>query len=142
MEIKEEIEVPWINNPEDILGIGFKNLLNYRNKDIEFHKDVEKLNQEIVFDFEDLYSISVKFRKPTIEITPFEVKTGPTGLGLKMSMPTLIAIMKGKYSMVGAFLRGKIRIYRWWKLLSIIRLMKILLPSLKLAKERAEEYGG
>ena len=58
-----------------------------------------------------------------------------------MSMPTLIAIMKGRYSMAGAFLRGKIRVIRWWKLLSIIRLMKLLLPTLQRAKERAEEYG-
>ncbi len=141
MDKKENLEFPWINNPEDILGIGFKNLLSYSYEDPKFHQGIEKLNQEIVFDFEDLYPVSVKFCKPTIIVTPFEIKTGPTGLGLKMSMPTLISIMKGRYSMVGAFLRGKIRIIRWWKLLSIIRLMKILLPTLKRAKERAKEYG-
>ena len=141
MDKNESLEIPWINEPEDILGIGFRNLLSYRYDDPVFHELVEKLNQEIIFDFEDLYAVSVKFCKPTIEITPFEIQTGPTGLGMKMSMPTLIAIMKGKYSMVGAFLRGKIRIFRWWKLLSIIRLMKLLLPTLQRAKERAEEYG-
>ena len=141
MENNENNEILWINQPEDILGIGFKNLLTYSYEDPTFHEMVEKLNQEIVFDFEDLYAVSVKFCKPTIEVSPFEIKTGPPGLGLQMSMPTLIAIMKGKYSMIGAFLRGKIHIIRWWKLVTIIRLMKILLPTLDRAKERAEEYG-
>ena len=141
MEKKESLDIPWINDPEDILGIGFKNLLSYSYEDPKFHEMVEKLDQEIVFDFEDLYAVAVKFCKPTIEISPFEIQTGPTGLGLKMSMPTLIEIMKGRYTMVGAFLRGKIRIIRWWKLQTIILLMKLLLPTLQRAKERAEEYG-
>lgn len=141
MDKNESLEKPWINNPDDILGIGFKNLLSYSYEDPIFHENIEKFNQEIIFDFEDLYAVSVKFCKPTIEITPFNIISGPPGLGLKMSMPTLISIMKGQFSMAGAFLRGKIRIIRWWKLLSITRLMKILRPTLKRAKERAEEYG-
>ena len=121
MENKENLEVPWINNPEDILGIGLKNLLNHRYDDPAFHKAVEKLNQKVIFDFDDLYPVSVYFHKPTIEIQPYE---GSSVFGLKMSMNTLIDIMKGKSSMVGmvgTFLRGKIKISRWWKILSIIR---------------------
>ena len=133
----ENKEIPWINNPEDILGIGLKNLLTYRCDDPAFHLAVEKLNQKVTFDFEDLYPVSVNFCKPTIEILPTK---DTSGLGLKMSMNTLIDIMKGRSTWVGAFLRGKLKISRWWKILSIIRLLKVLLPALYKATERAKEY--
>ncbi len=135
----ENNDIPWINNPEDILGIGLKNLLSYCCNDSKFHKEVEVLNQKIIFDFEDLYSVSVFFQKPTIEITPNTEEKNI--LRLKMSLNTLINIMKGKYSIIGAFLRGKIKISHLWKLLTIIRLLRILHPALKKATERAEEYG-
>lgn len=138
MDKKEQLDHSWINEPEDILGIGLKNLLTYCHQDPKFHEAVGKLSQIVVFDFEDLYAVSVNFHHP-IEILPF--KGTHSGLGLKMSINTLVSIMKGKFSMVGAFLRGKIKITQWWKLLSIIRLMKVLLPTLQRAKERAEEYG-
>jgi len=135
----ENNKVPWINNPEDILGIGLKNLLSYCYGNPTFHKAVETLNQKIVFDFEDLYPVLVYFHKPTIEIIPNAEENHI--LRFKMSLNTLIAIMKGNYTMVGAFIRGKIKISQWWKLLSIVRLLKVLFPALQKATERAEEYG-
>jgi putative sterol carrier protein len=139
MHVMENKDIPWINNPEDILGIGLKNLLNYCCDDPKFHKAVETLNQKIIFDFEDLYSVSVYFHKPTIEIVPNldEKKI----IRLIMSLNTLIDVMKGEYSIIGAFIQGKIRISQWWRVLTLIRLLKILLPALKKATERAEEYG-
>ncbi|MBN2157677.1 MAG: hypothetical protein JW776_16640 [Candidatus Lokiarchaeota archaeon] len=139
MEKKENMEIAWINNPEDILGIGIKNLLNYRYEEPKFHNAVEKFNQVVVFDFEDLYPISVHFQKPIIEILPFNGKSH--NLKLKISLNTLISIMRGDYSIVGAFVRGKIKSRQWWKFLSIIQLLRILIPAMHRAKERAEEYG-
>jgi putative sterol carrier protein len=139
MENNEQEDSQWINQPEDILGIGLRNLLSYCSDDPKFHKAVESLNQKIIFDFEDLYAVSVYFHKPMIEIVPNPEEKKI--LCLRLSLNTLINSMKGKYSIVGAVLRGKIKISRWWNVLALIKLLKILLPALKKATERTIEYG-
>ena len=128
-----------INEPQDILGLGIRNLLGYRESRGELEPLVAKWNKTVVIELIGIYAVSVHFHGGDIRIEPgvaakFDVK-------ISMSLDTIIAIADGETGPVRAFLKGRLKVERLWHVGTLLRLLKIIVPALKIAGERGAHHG-
>ncbi|MHA1342132.1 MAG: SCP2 sterol-binding domain-containing protein [Promethearchaeota archaeon] len=127
------------NQPQDIFGIGIKNILNYRKNDPKFKKLVINWNKTIVFEFPGLYPITINFNGNTININYGDSEK----YDLRVIMPELSVmteIARGDLGPISGFLKGKIKIKKMFSLPVLIRFIKIFIPALHIAGERAKWY--
>jgi len=134
----DNIEIQF-NNPEDIFGIGIKNLLSYRKNEPKFKKLVINWNKTIIFEFPDLYSLSIHFQGNKIEIKYGLVDK----YDLKVIMPELNVmneIARGDIGPISGFLKGKIKIKKIYNIPVLLRFIKIFITALRIAGKRAKWY--
>ncbi|MHA1733234.1 MAG: SCP2 sterol-binding domain-containing protein [Promethearchaeota archaeon] len=127
-----------INDPEDIMGMGLKNILGYRLEDPKFQRLATDWNRTVVVEIKGIYSVTVKFEGDEIVVTP---ETGDKyHLKFTIDLPTMVDIGTGKVGAVKAFLKGRVKVKKIWRVGTLLRFMKIFIPALKLAGERAKHF--
>ncbi|GAB4316055.1 MAG: hypothetical protein Kow0069_18120 [Promethearchaeota archaeon] len=131
-------EIPLsINDPTDFVGLGVKNILLYRWDEPNFRKLVGRWRAVVVLEFRHLYSVAVKFDRGRVEIT-HEV---PRSYDLKVTfaLQTLVDLAVGQTSPLRAFLTGRVKVAKAWRVGTLARFMRALLPALRAAGRRALE---
>jgi len=131
-----------VNEPDDILGLALKNLLTPLLEDNKFVKRIKKLKKSvIVIELRDIYALSLSFDNGAISINYGE----PRRFKLKMIV-SLDAFMKiaqgqGMIGLIGAFLKGEIKIKKIYRIFTILKFYKIFFPAIKMANEEPSLEG-
>jgi len=125
-----------INQPQDILGLGIKNILSFRLDDEEYQKLVTSVNKIIVIDFRHIYAVTVVFEGEAITIEYDEREN--YDLKIVLDVNTMVAIARGDIGSITGFLKGKLQVKKIWNIGLLLKFIKIFIPNLKLAGERAE----
>ncbi|MEX2684999.1 MAG: SCP2 sterol-binding domain-containing protein [Candidatus Sigynarchaeota archaeon] len=128
-----------INEPPDILGLGIRNLLSYREDRGALEPLVANWEKTVVIELVDMYAVSMHFHKKDVQIEPgipakFDIM-------ISMSLETLIALANGKTGPVRAFLQGRLKVKKLWRVGTLLKFMKIIIPALKIAGERGAHHG-
>jgi hypothetical protein len=124
-----------INQPQDILGLGIKNILSFRLDDVAYQNLVMSVNKVIVIEFRNIYAVTVIFEGEKITIEYDEKKNYDLKIGLDIN--TMVAIARGDIGPITGFLKGKLKIKKIWNIWLLLKFIKIFIPNLKLAGERA-----
>lgn len=127
-----------INNPQDILGMGIKNILEYRANKGELESLIADWKKTIVVEIQGIYAVTVRFQGPNIQVEP----SSPTIYDLKFTAPleTMITLAKGETGPICAFLKGQIKVKKVWHVGTLLKFVKIFIPALKNAGERGRHY--
>ncbi len=128
-----------INEPQDILGIGIRNLLGYRASRGELEPLVAKWERTITIELIGMYSVSVHFQGQDIRIEP-GVAAG-FDLKVSMSLGTMTALANGEIGPLRAFITGQVKVEKIWHLGTLLKFLKIFIPALKIAGERGVHHG-
>ena len=105
--------------PVDLLGIGLYHSITSRmNEDSDYRQFINDLELNLVVDLE-FYPIMIKFEKDSLEITTDIEKADVT---LKVSAQDLFDLTDGKSSIFGLFLRRKLRVKPFLKLLKVYKI--------------------
>ena len=123
-----------INDPQDVLGLAIKNLLTPLFLDEKFVKKVRKIKKRIiVVELEDIYAISLVFNNGDVSI---EYGEKPKyHLWITITLDAFVGIAEGKVSMIGAFLKRKIKAKKLYRVFTILRFYKVFFPAIKAASE-------
>jgi putative sterol carrier protein len=132
------IEMLSINQPQDILGMGIRNILSYRLDDPAYQKLVMGWNKTIIIEFRHIYGVTVIFHDNTITIEYDEQKN--FDLKIILDINTMVEIAQGKEGPITAFLKGKIQIKKLWNIGILLKFIKIFIPNIKKAGESANHY--
>lgn len=127
------------NRPEDIIGIGIKNILAYRINDVEFQKLVQNWKRVIAIEFKNLYCVTANFQGEKIYIEYGE----PPKYHIKIildSLQTMVDLAKGKFGPYKAFLLGKIKVKKIWNVLDLLKFIKVFIPGLRIAGDIARSH--
>ena len=124
-----------INQPQDILGLGIKNILSFRLDDLSYQNLVMSVNKVIVIEFRNIYAVTVFFKgeKITIEYDEHE----NYDLRISLDINTMVAIARGDIGPITGFLKGNLKVKKIWNIGLLLKFIKIFIPNLKLAGERA-----
>nr|MDO8108916.1 SCP2 sterol-binding domain-containing protein [Candidatus Sigynarchaeota archaeon] len=123
-----------MNDPQDVLGIAVRNLLNYRDSRGELEPLVAKWKKTVVIEITGIYAVSVHFNGTEIQIEP----GGAAKFDLKVLMPLemMIAIAKSEIGIMHAFMIGQLKVKKMWHIGTLLKFVKIFIPALKIAGER------
>ena len=128
-----------INEPQDILGIGIRNLLGYRESRGELEPLVAKWERTIVIDLVGMYAVSVNFHGTDIRIEPGVA--AEFDLQVTMSLGTMTALANGEIDPLRAFIKGQVKVKKIWHLGTLLKFLKIFIPALKIAGKRGAHHG-
>ena len=128
-----------INEPQDILGLGFRNLLEYRASRGELEPLVAKWEKTVVIELINIYAISIHFHGKDIRIEP-GIAAG-FDLKVSMSLDTIIALANCEIGFVHAFMIGHVKVKKIWHVGTLLKFVKIIVPALKIAGERGTHHG-
>jgi putative sterol carrier protein len=117
--------------------LALKNLLFPFLNDDKFLKKIKNWNRIIVIEIIGLYPITLIFSNGEIRIEYDEIPKHH--LKLIISLEAFTQIAEGKLNLVSAFLKGKIKIKKLYRIFTILKFKNILFPALKRATERKEE---
>nr|MDO8085824.1 SCP2 sterol-binding domain-containing protein [Candidatus Sigynarchaeum springense] len=128
-----------ISEPQDILGLGIRNLLGYIEGRGELEPLIANWEKTVVIELVGLYAVSIHFHEKGIQIEPgidanFDVM-------VSMSLETIIALADGRTSPVRAFLKGQLKVKKAWHVGTLLKFLKIILPALRIAGERGARHG-
>ena len=113
----DELEV-W-EGPTDILGIGMYNSLSNRMKeDPKYRQFINNLEIRVVLDV-GYYPVMIKFEKNSFEITR-DIEN--PDLTIKIEAQSMFDLTEGKMSMIGLFLRRKLKIKPFFKIFSAYKI--------------------
>lgn len=127
------------NQPEDILGIGIRTILNYRKDDVKFQNLLKNWNKIIVIEFNGIYAVTIEFKDGSIRIAYDEQE----GYDLKVklrSIRVMTDIAAGTYGPIRAFMTGKIRVKKVWNVFVLLKFIRLFIPALRIAGDRAVLY--
>lgn len=127
-----------VNDPQDILGIGIRNLLEYRDNGGALEPLLANWNRTVIIEIMGIYAVSVHFHGTETRIEPGEAPK--FHLRFALSLTTMTAIAKGEISVLKAFLIGQIKIKKIWHLGTLVKFLKIIIPALKIAGERGKHF--
>ncbi len=127
-----------MNDPQDILGIGIKNILEYRASKGELEPLVAGWKKIIVVEIQGIYAITIRFQDSNIQVEPSLPST--YDLKLTMSLNIMIKIAKGETGLIGAFLKGQVKVKKLWHVSTLLKFIKIIIPALKIAGERGRHF--
>jgi hypothetical protein len=127
-----------INDPQDILGIAVRNLLEFRASRGELESLVVNWEKTIVIEVVGMYAVSMHFQKNEIRIEPGSV--AKFDLKLAMSINNMLAIADGEIGLIRLFLTGQVKLKKMWHLATLLRFLKIIIPALKIAGERGAHF--
>ena len=128
-----------MNDPQDILGIGIRHLLEYRASLGDMENLVSNWKKTILIELKGLYAISVHFLGNEIKIEPgsavkFDLK-------FSLSLDSLVGLANGDLGIMKAFLSGKVKLEKLWNVGTLLKFIKIFIPALKIAGERGAHLG-
>lgn len=104
--------------PVDILGIGlYHSIINRMEEDSNYRQFINDLEMNIVLDLE-FYPVMIKFGKNSLDITTDIEKPDAT---LKIKAQDLFDLTEGKSSIVGLFLKRKLKVKPFLKLLKVYK---------------------
>ena len=127
-----------INKPEDILGLGIANILQYRIEEPSFQKLITNWNKTIVIVFKDIYAVSVFFQGEKIRIEYDECKK--YDLKLILDINVMVELAEGTEGVIRGFIKGKIKVKKLWNIGVLLKFIRIFIPNLKIAGNTAEDY--
>ncbi len=127
-----------MNEPQDILGIGIKNLLEYRASKGELEPLVAGWNKTIIVEIQGIYALAIHFQDTKIQIHT----SIPSIYDLKFALPLniMIALAKGETGVIKAFLKGQIKVKKLWHIGTLLKFINIIIPALKIAGERGRHF--
>ena len=101
------IKLDLFEGPTDVFGMALYNSINERiEQNPKYREFVNNLEETIVVEL-DYYPIMIKFEKERFEVSR-ELKK-PT-IKIKVSVQNYVNIIDGKSSILGLFLKGKLKI--------------------------------
>ena len=123
-----------INQPQDILGLGIKNILEPILEDEKIVKKIKKFNKIIVMELSGLYPISINFNKGLISIhygekPKYDIK-------LIVSVDAFTGMAGGAGGLISSFLKGKIKIKKMYRIFTMLKFTSIFLPAIEKATEK------
>ncbi|MBN2151504.1 MAG: SCP2 sterol-binding domain-containing protein [Candidatus Lokiarchaeota archaeon] len=126
------------NEPQDILGIGIRNLLGYRDSRGELEPLIANWEKTVVVEVAGMYPVTLRFHGKEIRIEP----SAAAGFDLKvtMSIETMAALSDGSGPLL-EFLKGRVKVEKMWHLGTLLRFLKIIVPALRIAGERGAYHG-
>ena len=105
--------------PTDLVGMGLYQAISQRLKDDpKFREYVADLELKIIVDL-GLYPVLMKFEKGTLQVTRDIEDPDVT---LKVELQNLFDMTEGRSSMIGLFLRRKLKIKPFFKLFKIYKI--------------------
>lgn len=120
-----------INEPQDLLGLALKNLFMPLLKENKFQEKIKKWKRVIIVEIEGLYPITLSFNNGEISI---EYDEKPKyHLKIIITLDAFIGIAEGNMGLISAFLKGKIKIKKIYRIFTILKFKNILFPALKKA---------
>ena len=123
-----------INQPQDLLGLGIKNLLEPVLEDEKILKKLKKFNKVVVMELTGLYPISLTFNKGLISIDYGEKPK--YDIKLIVSVDAFTGMAGGAGGLISSFTKGKIRIKKMYRIFTILKFTGIFLPAVeKLAEQ-------
>jgi putative sterol carrier protein len=123
-----------INQPQDILGLGIKNILSYRLQDADYQKLVSGVNKTIIIEFRHIYAVTVVFHENNITIEYDEKEK--YDLKVILDINTMVQMARGEYGPIRGFLKGKLKVKKIWNVGLLLKFIQIFIPNIKLAGER------
>lgn len=124
-----------VNQPDDVLGLALKNLLAPLLEDEKFSKKIKKLKHRvIVLELRDIYSITLTFDNGNIQIDYGEKPK--YHLKINVTLDAFVGIAEGKVGLVGAFLKGKAKVKKIYRVFTILKFYQVLFPAIKKANEQ------
>ena len=125
-----------ISQPEDILGLAIKNMLDYRNRDEKFSKYVakwaKKKERKIVVNVLPMYAITIVFNGNKITIERGESKKA---LKITLHVHSMLEMAFGRLGVIKATLTRKIKIKGLYRIGTILKFMKIFLKTMKMVAD-------
>ena len=120
-----------INEPDDIFGLALVNLLTPFFNDEKFQKKIRKWKRTIELELIDFYTFSLIFDNGDIRVE----YGGQEKYDLKLTIDfdTFMAIAEGRMGLISAFLRGRVKVKKIYRLLTVLKFITILIPALKRA---------
>lgn len=110
--------------PTDLFGIGIFYSLNKRmDEDPGYREFINSLEMNVALDL-GYYPMMIKFEKNTFEIT--RDMENPD-LTLKIDLQNLLDLSEGKSSMLGLFLKRKMKIKPFYKILKAYKIFSTIL---------------
>ena len=125
-----------ISQPEDILGLAIKNMLDYRNRDEKFSNYVakwaKKKERKIVVNVLPMYAITIVFNGNKITIERGESKKA---LKITLHVHSMLEMAFGRLGVIKATLTRKIKIKGLYRIGTILKFMKIFLKTMKMVAD-------
>ena len=119
-----------IEKPEDLISISLHNIFSYRVNDEEFISLVKDWNKKIVLFLKPFYPLTIIFQGQEIKFKREDIPKAD--LKVKIEFNTMLEIAYGRLNPIIALLAGKIKIKGIFKLMTILRFMKIFLDTMKI----------
>jgi putative sterol carrier protein len=123
-----------INQPQDILGLGIKSILEPVLEDEKILKKIKKFNKVVVMELTGLYPISLTFKKGLISIDYGEKPK--YDIKLIVSVDAFTGMAEGNGGLISSFLKGKIRVKKMHRIFTILKFTSIFLPAVEKATEK------
>ena len=122
-----------ISQPEDLLGLAIKNILEFRNRDENFSNYVanwaKKKPKKIVINVIPMYAITVIFDGNKVTIERGESKKA---LKITLHVHSMLEMGYGRLGVIKATLTRKVKIKGLHRIGTILKFMKIFLKSMKM----------
>lgn len=120
------------------MGIGIKNLLEYRKDDEKFQELVASWHKTIVVEVNGIYAVTITFEGGAIDIQPGTPEK--YDLKFQLSLETMVAIARGDISYIKAFLKGHVKVKKMWHVGTLLKFVKVFIPALQIAGQRARNF--
>ena len=125
-----------ISQPEDLLGLAIKNMLDYRKNDEKFSTYVtnwsKKKQKKIVVNVVPMYAITIVFNGNEITIERGEAKKA---LKITLHVHSMLEMAFGRLGVIKATLTRKIKIKGIYRIGTILKFMKIFLKTMKMVAD-------
>jgi len=122
-----------IPQPEDILGLAIKNMLDYRKYDEKFSNYVMKWSKKkpkkIVVNVLPMYAVTIIFNGNKVIIERGETKKA---LKVTLHIHSMLEMSNGRLGVIKATLTRKLKIKGIHRIGTILKFMKIFLKTMKM----------
>jgi len=122
-----------INQPQDLLGLAIKNVLEPILEDEKILKKIEEFNKVVVMELTGLYPITITFNKGLISIDYGEKPK--YDLKLIVSVDAFTGMAEGKGGLISSFLKGKIKVKKMHRIFTLLKFKSIFFPAIEKATE-------
>ena len=123
-----------INQPQDLLGLAIKNMLEPVLEDEKILKKIKNFNKVITMELTGLYPITMTFNKGLISIDygekpKYDVK-------IIIAFDAFTGMTEGKGGLISSFSKGNIRVKKMYRIGTLLKFASIFFPAIKKATEK------